>query len=348
MKAVSLAAVALVGVTAASCTKDSTKPSVPVAAVVVTAASTSVLVDSTDQFTATPEDGSGNVLSGRAVTWISATPSVATVSARGLMVAVAPGTATIRASSEGVTGSDSVTVVVPSTTIVVTNQLIDAVNISANGTVLGSVPGGGTAQATVTVSPLTVSYELILPQTTGGTSMGEQMSGVYQTIQNPPSTVNVTVNNVLGSQTYFAPLITNNGANPILMAVNWGTGAENRCNCTVPAFSSNVQIGYYRLFSNTEVAAFGFQSGYGNGSYSYWLSSDFQGGIASGSGEVALTNNTTLTSGPARPVGVPGQLGDLLLNVVRPMASRSPVGPVYDHAMPLQRSDRATVMNHLQ
>lgn len=49
----------------------------------------------------------------RPITWISATPLVATVSATGLVQAVAPGTAEIRAVSEGVAGIAQITVLPP-------------------------------------------------------------------------------------------------------------------------------------------------------------------------------------------------------------------------------------------
>jgi adhesin/invasin len=53
--------------------------------------------------------GNGHVV----VTWTSSAPNVATVSASGLVTAVAPGTATITATAEGVSGSANVTVVAP-------------------------------------------------------------------------------------------------------------------------------------------------------------------------------------------------------------------------------------------
>jgi uncharacterized protein YjdB len=82
----------------------------PVASVSVTPPSSSVQVGSMVQLTATTLDANGNLLTGRAITWQSGTPGVATVSGSGLVQAVAPGTASIIATSEGVTGSALVTV----------------------------------------------------------------------------------------------------------------------------------------------------------------------------------------------------------------------------------------------
>src|SRR3989441_159882 len=65
---------------------------------------------------ATVKDSSGNVLSGRTVTWASNKNGVATVDANGLGSGVAAGTATITATSEGVNGGATVTVTTPTPT----------------------------------------------------------------------------------------------------------------------------------------------------------------------------------------------------------------------------------------
>ena len=82
----------------------------PVARVVVTMASASLTVGQSEAAIATLRDASGNVLSNRIVAWSSSAASVAAVSATGLVVGVGPGSATITARSEGVTGSTSATV----------------------------------------------------------------------------------------------------------------------------------------------------------------------------------------------------------------------------------------------
>ena len=58
----------------------------------------------------TLKDAGGGILGGRAVTWASATPGVATVSPSGVVTAVATGAATITASSEGKSGTATITV----------------------------------------------------------------------------------------------------------------------------------------------------------------------------------------------------------------------------------------------
>src|SRR6266516_4737582 len=82
----------------------------PVASVTVSPAAASVSVGASVQLTATLKDASGNVLTGRSVTWASSTLGMATVSTSGLVTGVAVGAATITATSEGQTGSSAVTV----------------------------------------------------------------------------------------------------------------------------------------------------------------------------------------------------------------------------------------------
>ena len=90
-------------------------PPVPVASVSVSPSSAGIHVGDTLRLTATPRDSAGNVLTGRTIAWSSDSASVATVSANGLVTAVKAGTATIRATSEGKTGTAVVTVTNPGT-----------------------------------------------------------------------------------------------------------------------------------------------------------------------------------------------------------------------------------------
>jgi parallel beta-helix repeat protein len=83
---------------------------VPVASVSVSPPSASVLVGGTVSLTATTLDSAGSVLTGRAITWSSNSTAVATVNGSGVLSAVAPGSTTITATSEGKSGTASVTV----------------------------------------------------------------------------------------------------------------------------------------------------------------------------------------------------------------------------------------------
>lgn len=89
-------------------------PPVPVASVNVALASSSLNPGQSTQATATTRDANNNPLTGRVVIWSSANPTKATVnSTSGLVTAVDTGTAQITATSEGKTGSATVTITPP-------------------------------------------------------------------------------------------------------------------------------------------------------------------------------------------------------------------------------------------
>ncbi len=86
-------------------------PPAPVlSTVTVTIAPSTIQMGQSASATAELRTSAGAVLTGRAVSWTSSTPSVASVDANGVITSVAVGTATISATSEGKTGSATITV----------------------------------------------------------------------------------------------------------------------------------------------------------------------------------------------------------------------------------------------
>jgi hypothetical protein len=83
---------------------------VPVANITVALAQSSVTVGTGTVASATLRSGSGDVLSGRTITWSSSSTAVATVNDAGVITTFAPGATTITATSEGRTGSATLTV----------------------------------------------------------------------------------------------------------------------------------------------------------------------------------------------------------------------------------------------
>ena len=131
----------------------------PVASVSVAPSSATVPVGQSVQLTATPKDANGNALSGRAVTWSSSNTSVANVDGSGLVTAAAAGSATITATSEGQSGTSSITVTPPAANKFVIGdrvQTTDVTNIrnapAVSGTLVGTQPAG--AQGTVVGGPV--------------------------------------------------------------------------------------------------------------------------------------------------------------------------------------------------
>jgi hypothetical protein len=110
-----------------------------VAGVTVSASSTSIPAGQSVQLSAAITDAAGSLLTNRTINWTSSAPTVASVSAAGLVTGVAPGTATISAICEGKTGSLAITV---------TTVSIASVVLSPPA---GLVAAGGTLQLQVGV-----------------------------------------------------------------------------------------------------------------------------------------------------------------------------------------------------
>ncbi len=133
-----LVSVMLIALTLAACgDEESTGPgqTTPpaVASVVVTPASaTLVSLGGTVRLTATAQDASGNTLSGKTFTWLSSDESIAAVSSSGLVTALVNGSASITATTDGVNGTATVTVVQAIAEIVATP---DATALAAGETV---------------------------------------------------------------------------------------------------------------------------------------------------------------------------------------------------------------------
>jgi len=113
--------------------------------------SASLPVKQTAQATATLRDASGNVLSGQTIAWTSSNTSVATVSASGLVTAVAAGSATIVATSGGKTGSAALTVTAAVTGVAVFpgQSIQSAVNANPAGTTFILKAGTHTRQSVI-------------------------------------------------------------------------------------------------------------------------------------------------------------------------------------------------------
>jgi uncharacterized protein YjdB len=101
-------------ITATSETKSGTSTvtitQAPVATVTIAPTAPSVAEGATVTLTATLKDANGNVLTGRAITWSSGNTTLATVAPSGVVTAKKKGSVSITATSEGQSGSVTVTV----------------------------------------------------------------------------------------------------------------------------------------------------------------------------------------------------------------------------------------------
>lgn len=120
-------------------TAAATAVPVTVAAVAMETAPAIMNVGETQQLRAVPRDRQGSALVGRRVAWTSDSPSIATVSASGVVSAVSAGTVTIAATSEGQTARVAVTVM---------EEAVVRVTIEPSGPEVLQV--GGTVRLTAT------------------------------------------------------------------------------------------------------------------------------------------------------------------------------------------------------
>jgi trimeric autotransporter adhesin len=178
---------------------------IPVATVRVSPASRDLTVGESATLTAETLDARGAVLTGRPVVWTTSRPNVATVSASGVVTAIAPGSAVITAAAEGKSGVAAVTVspapvasvaVTPSSASLVVGQTIafEAEPRSASGQPLtGRVvawSSNASQVATVSSSGLVIA---VSPGTATITASSEGRSGTAQVIVAAPTVQRVEV-----------------------------------------------------------------------------------------------------------------------------------------------------------
>lgn len=127
------------------------------------------------QVNAILKDATGNVLTGRTVTWSSSATGVATVSATGVVTAVAvSGTSTITATSEGRSSNFTLTIGNPvaSTTIAANFSLTSVQTVNTNGLVR-DISSGGLANRAVTITSLNPSIAAVTPTATQTSATGQ-------------------------------------------------------------------------------------------------------------------------------------------------------------------------------
>ena len=91
---------------------DITDPSITTS-VLVSSNPNQIAVGETAQASAIVKDQNGDPLSGKSIAWKSLNESIATVTAAGLIKGIAPGTATIQGTVDGITGTATIQVVAP-------------------------------------------------------------------------------------------------------------------------------------------------------------------------------------------------------------------------------------------
>lgn len=193
----------------------------PVAKIVLSPASASLAIGATQQLTAAVSDANGNAITGTALTWVSSSPNVATVSGSGLVTAVAAGSANVTAASGAITSaavaitvtpppvaSVSVSPASPSIQEGATEQFTAAASdakgnaisgasftwassntavATINSSGLATSVGAGTTNITATAGGVTSSADVLTvtpaSTVTGTAAMGAPLAGVTVTLE---------------------------------------------------------------------------------------------------------------------------------------------------------------------
>jgi uncharacterized protein YjdB len=177
--------------------KVAAAPVDPPASVAVTAPATTLAIAQTTQATAVPKDSKGTPLTGRTVTWSSSSPNIATVSATGLITAVAAGTVAIKATVDGVVGTLGITVSGSTST----SGTVTTVRVTLAQAV---VQVGGSTQATALALDARSNAVSAGPPTwssSNTTVASVSSSGVVTAVATGQATIKATINGVSGSGT---------------------------------------------------------------------------------------------------------------------------------------------------
>ena len=192
--------VALIAIGAAGCAAgqlvDPTPPGlVPVASLTISSSQDTIFVADTLVMGLEVRDSAGNLLSGRAVSWQSSAPGVASISSFGTVRGVAPGTTTISATAGGITATASLVI---RRLVFSVNVVPDAVCLRKGFTTfltltaydsLGQPLATGIRPVTwrssnglvLTVTPQSGDSALVLGVAPGGAFVSGSMAGVADT-----------------------------------------------------------------------------------------------------------------------------------------------------------------------
>jgi uncharacterized protein YjdB/alpha-tubulin suppressor-like RCC1 family protein len=212
----------------------------PVATVAVLPAAATLGLGTSSQLSATPKDSTGQPLTGRTVTWSSDNTAAVTVSPAGLLSAVGLGTAIITATSEGKSGTSSITVnpipvasvtVSPSgaTVAVAATTTLTATTKDANGAVL---PGRVVFWSTADSGKATVNGNGVVTGVSKGsviitaTSEGQSATATITIVPGAPAFVTVTpspMSVAAGDTSRLVAVVQDASGDTLAAAVTWNS-----------------------------------------------------------------------------------------------------------------------------
>jgi protein kinase-like protein len=134
------------------------------------------------------------------------------------------------------------------------NALVEPVVLLRGGAPVDTVAPEGTVRLRVPRGDrLELRWRLVRP---GNPAIGEPMEGAIPEFRQVRGRQVAGITAEVGGQPYFAPLVTNTSPSDITLEVNPGSAVATRCDCLVPKGAVRTHVGYYRLYSNSSVAAY--------------------------------------------------------------------------------------------
>ncbi|MEQ1857951.1 MAG: Ig-like domain-containing protein, partial [Longimicrobiales bacterium] len=221
---------------------------VPVRSVLVSPDSAVVAAGNTTAFTAVTRDSIGGLLTGRVVTWATGNPAIATVNSSGLVTAVATGTTTVRATSEGVFDDATVRVTsVPTGGGGITWNAMRSGNWSdPTGWNLGRIPQAGDTVYLTVNDDHTITLDV--DATVARLVIGGTVDPIYLNVGGNDLTVttDISLSSLalfqVTSGTVTASLIVNNGTVRVLGAATFNADIENYDVWEISGLSSSMSM----------------------------------------------------------------------------------------------------------
>ena len=135
----------------------------------------------------------------------------------------------------------------------VKNELERPIKVFVDDVFKGEVNSLSTETFLLDNYPVDVKWEVIPVTMSNGVQLGDYMSDI---IYGVTTKVELDATNYAKKQLFFYPIITNKGSHNCEFSVNDGGTAENRPGGYVNAYSDGVALGYYRLYSNSNVTLY--------------------------------------------------------------------------------------------
>jgi hypothetical protein len=135
-------------------------------------------------------------------------------------------------------------------TFLLKNHLVLPVRVYINDVYLGELPTDTGREYVLDAIPSTLRWELAKETTSSGRAIGDAMGA---TVLGVSTGQVVEITNLAGDQVYFYPYITNLTDQECEVIINKGWESENIPEAVVPANREEIGLGYYRLFTNSNV-----------------------------------------------------------------------------------------------